>query len=110
MEMTEAARRGREYWQPLVEELEKSGLRHAEFAAQRGIELGSLRSWLYRLRQEQRAGQGTGDGEVRMVPIRLGTASSPAVEIVVGRCTVRMGPQADPAAVAALVAALEARC
>src|SRR5690242_9993356 len=102
--MTEVARgRGRAYWQPLVEELERSGLTHAEFAAQRGIGVGNLRAWLYRLRREQRAGVDPSGAAVRMVPVQLAATSPVAIEVVVGRCTVRVGPQADPSVVAALI-------
>jgi hypothetical protein len=109
--MTEGTpRRGRAYWQPLIEELEQSGLTHAEFAAQRGIGVGNLRAWLYRLRREQKASGDACGGTVRMVPVHVAAASSAVLEVLVGRCTVRVGPQADPAAVAALVTALEAGC
>ncbi len=62
--------RGRAFWTKLVAELGGSGLKHAEFAKQRGVRLSSLRTWIYRLRREQRR-------EPRILPVRVVRSSAP---------------------------------
>lgn len=42
----------RRAWQQLVERFESSGLTQQEFADNKGIKVGTFRSWLYRLRRE----------------------------------------------------------
>jgi hypothetical protein len=60
-------RRGREFWAPVVAELERSGKRQADFAAKRGVKLGALQKWLYRIRREQCGGA----NEPRILPVRV---------------------------------------
>ena len=43
---------GQERWKELVEMLEASGLSQVTFARQEGVNVGTLRSWIYRLRSE----------------------------------------------------------
>lgn len=66
-------------------QFERSGERQADFCAQRGLGLSSLRHWLYRLRRERR------DGErpvARFVPLVVSpSAASPGATA----CKVRLG-------------------
>ena len=47
------ARRTREIWRNLIQQLERSGKSAEEFAKERDIPLGTLRGWIYRLKREQ---------------------------------------------------------
>jgi len=53
---TRVGRRGRAYWTELAALYEASPCRQREFAAQHDVNLGTFRSWLYRLREEARDG------------------------------------------------------
>lgn len=64
--------RGRAFWTRLVAELGASGLRHAEFAKQRGVSRSSLRSWLYRLRRERQKAR-----QPRILPVRVVGSTAP---------------------------------
>ena len=66
-------RRGREFWAQLVAELERSGDRHREFAAKRGVKLVTLQNWLYRIRRERR----DGDDAPRILPVRVIVSTAP---------------------------------
>jgi hypothetical protein len=101
-----APRRGREFWLGVVSDLEGSGLTHEEFAARRRINVGSLRSWLYRLRSK-------GSRGVRLLPVRVeGPARQVAevIEIGIAGAVVRVGVGTDVAYVAELVTQLRDRC
>lgn len=100
-----APRRGREFWQGVVADLEGSGLTHEEFASRRRVNVGSLRSWLYRLRREGGAG-------VRLLPVRVegSTRSLEVIEIGIAGAVVRLGVGTDVAYVAELVTQLRERC
>ena len=74
-------RRSREEWTALVAEFEQGQMTQAEFAKRRRVGLGSLRSWIYKLRGE--------DAEERSDDIRF-------VEVV----GVEGGYQAEAVAVA----------
>ena len=66
-------RRGREFWERLVAELERSGDRHADFATRRGVKVAALRYWLYRLRRERHGGK----DEPRILPVRVIASTAP---------------------------------
>lgn len=53
-------------------QFERSGKRQAEFCADRGLGLSSLRHWLYRLRREERDGA---KGGGRFVPVVVSTTT-----------------------------------
>ena len=97
-------RRGREYWTGIVADLEASGLTHEQFASQRRVNIGSLRSWLYRLRRE-----GVG---VRLLPVRVEATARGAdiVEIGIAGAVLHVGVGTDVAYVAELVTQLRDRC
>jgi hypothetical protein len=98
-------RRGREYWTGIVTDLEASGLTHEQFASQRRVNVGSLRSWLYRLRRE-------GGGGVRLLPVHVEATARGAdiVEIGIAGAVLRVGVGTDVAYVADLVTQLRDRC
>lgn len=81
------------YWQRTVRELERSKLTHEEFAQQHGLNVGSLRSWLYRIRREsQRAVQ------IQVRVDQSGMGSPQFIEISVTDGVVRIGVGAENAA------------
>lgn len=47
----EARRRGPGYWEALIAEFEAAPCGHDEFAARKGVNVGTFRSWLYRVRR-----------------------------------------------------------
>jgi hypothetical protein len=51
-------RRSREQWGQIVEQFGRSGQSHEAFCVQHQVNMGSFRSWLYRLAQWLGAGQG----------------------------------------------------
>jgi hypothetical protein len=65
------ARRTREIWQNLVRQYERSGKRQEEFAAEREIPVGTLRSWIYRLKRES-------EEAASILPVRVISSASPS--------------------------------
>lgn len=62
---------GREYWVATVDDFERSELTQEGFARQRRISVTTLRSWIYKLRREQKS-------SVSLVPVRVVTSTAPA--------------------------------
>lgn len=62
---------GREFWTTIIDEFERSELTQESFARQRRIPVATLRSWIYKLRREQRA-------NVTLVPVRVVASPAPA--------------------------------
>lgn len=100
-------RQGRDFWERIVRDLEQSGLTHGEFADQRGLNIGSLRSWLYRLRRKRRR-------VVRVLPVHVagqsGAISSAFVEVAVAGTVVRAAVGTDVEYFVELVTRLRERC
>jgi transposase len=100
-------RHDRRYWTRVVAAAERGSATHAEVAARYGVSIGTLRSWVYRLRSEGERVAGP-----RLLPIRVTEAgrsaeTSAAVTIVVVRgVEIRVATGTDVAYVAALVRAL----
>ena len=63
-------RRTREVWSNLVRQYEQSGATQEEFAAHRGIPVGTLRSWIYRLKRERAE-------EAAILPVRVVASTAP---------------------------------
>ena len=57
------ARSSRSTWERRISALERSGLSHREFAREHDVKVGTLRSWIYRLRREE--------PETRLLPVRV---------------------------------------
>src|SRR5690242_1153766 len=81
-------RRARDIWVGIIQQFERSGLTQEAFAAERGIPVGTLRSWIYKLRQE-------GEDAAALLPVRVIPSPAPtarrpeaettsAVEVEVG--------------------------
>jgi hypothetical protein len=83
-------KRTREIWRNLIGQFERSGKTQDEFAAERGIPVGTLRSWIYKLKREQP------ENAAAILPVRVISSPSPsarrsesesgAVEVIVVRC------------------------
>lgn len=65
-------RRARDIWVGIIQQLEKSHLTHEEFARQRGIPVGTLRSWIYRLRRD-----GDDEETAPLLPVRVIASTAP---------------------------------
>lgn len=64
-------RRAREIWVNLVRQFERSGQSQEEFATKREIPLKTLRSWIYKLRREER------EEASPVLPVRVVSSCSP---------------------------------
>ena len=77
----------------------ESALTHREFARRRGLNLGTLRSWIYRLRREA--------PEARLLPVRVAEGTRAGVEIVLpSGVLIRLAAGTPSEDVAALVRVL----
>ena len=47
--------RDRRFWMVVITEFERNGLTQEAFAVRRGVSVGTLRGWIYRLRRERKA-------------------------------------------------------
>lgn len=98
----------------LIGQYEKSGQTQETFAAARGIPVGTLRSWIYKLRQ--------GETEsTPLLPVRVVASTAPtarqceeecgAVELVIDETLrLRFARGTSPAVIAEVTARLRARC
>lgn len=107
-------RRAREIWVSIVGQYEKSGQTQAAFAAARGIPVGTLRSWIYKLRQSEA-------DSAPLLPVRVvasaahsarqAEAEGGAVELVVDESLrLRFPPGTAPAVIAEVTAQLRTQC
>ncbi|MBN2489580.1 MAG: IS66 family insertion sequence element accessory protein TnpB [Planctomycetes bacterium] len=93
------ARSSRSTWERRVAALRRSGLSHREFAHKHGVNVGTLRSWVYRLRREE--------PEPRLLPVRVAEGARAGVEIVLPTgVLVRLASGMTAHEVAAIVKAL----
>lgn len=93
------ARSSRSTWARRVAALQRSGLSHREFADKHGVNVGTLRSWVYRLRREE--------AEPRLLPVRVAEGTTAGVEIVLPTgVLIRLASGTPAHEVAALVRAL----
>lgn len=98
----QATRRSRQWWQARVAALEASGLSHRDFAEQHGLELASLRHWLYAERRSRRQ-----EPMPALVEVQWSPDVAPAVvTATVGRIELRAPVGVDPAWFCALLAGL----
>ncbi|APR88653.1 hypothetical protein A7982_14002 [Minicystis rosea] len=68
--MASAARRGRPFWEKLVEDYQASGKAHVAFALERGVSVSTFRQWLYKLRTELPA-QAPSRPALRRLPVTV---------------------------------------
>jgi transposase-like protein len=92
-------RRGRKFWEKVVAVVE-GGATQADAAARFGVTRAAVQYWMSKTRREHE-----GEGP-ELLPVRIGDAAAPRVELEVGGVTVRLLDQAAPAYVADLVRAL----
>lgn len=113
-------RRARDSWISLVEQFGRSGLTQEAFATERHIPVGTLRSWIYRLRREQNDAVATESTPI--LPVRVvasaapvarqpEAAVAPAIEVKVGATLrIRFPPGTPSSVIADVVALLHERC
>lgn len=106
-------RRSREQWVEFVEQFERSGQSHDVFCAQHRLNVGSFRSWLYRLRHDSSQGK-VARSATRLLPVRVAPsgAADPetVIELAVGDAMMRVRGDFGPSYVAELVTLLRSRC
>jgi hypothetical protein len=76
MSRIQIQRRGREYWQSLVERYEESDENRAIFVRNHGVKLGTFQSWLYKIRHER----------AQLTTRRPSVAPEGFIEVVAQRC------------------------
>lgn len=113
-------RKARDIWVGIVGQFERSGLTQEAYAEQRGIPVGTLRSWIYRLRRERH--DAARAESTPILPVRVITSTAPlarqpddagpaAIEVAVGTAlTVRFPMGTAPTLIAEIVALLHERC
>ena len=99
--------RRRSYWERLVGEFERSGLTQADFAERRGVLVGTLRYWIYKLRGETRAAE---PKSVELVPVRVASSAVRHFEAQVAGVGFRFEVGTEPGYVAAVLRELGAAC
>lgn len=101
------------FWERAVREFEASELTHREFARKKGVGIGTLRSWIYRLRRET-GGSPSPGASVRIVPVTVrpaSVASGEWLELAVGEVVLRFCAGTDAAYIAELASKLgSVRC
>ena len=74
-----AARRSRSEWARIIKAYKRSGWSHDEFCAEQGLNVGSFRGWLYRVRRASSA-----SSEVALIPVDVTvTKSGPVASEIV---------------------------
>ena len=105
------ARKSRVEWRAIVRAFERSGQTHEAFCADRGLNVGSFRGWLYRIRREPSAEPRLlrvdvperGTAVEIVAPALLRGAALKPIVVVVRNIEVGVALGSDPAYVAALV-------
>ncbi|MGM0577939.1 MAG: IS66 family insertion sequence element accessory protein TnpA [Myxococcota bacterium] len=102
--------RSRSYWERVVAEYERSGLRTAEFAEQRRLKLSTFRSWVSTLRRERRERAGQTAAPLCLVEVAVRQerqAPTEALRVFVpGGVVVEVPPGSDVGAAGELVRGL----
>jgi hypothetical protein len=106
-------RRSREQWSQVIEQFERSGQSHEAFCTQHRLNVGSFRSWLYRLRDGSPRGK-FARSATRLLPVRVAAAGATdeetVIELALGDALLRVRGGLGPAYVAELVTLLRSRC
>lgn len=66
--MARNSKKDREYWVEVITQYRSSGLRQKQFCSREGLDLGTFKPWLYRLRAEERQ-QGTAIASPLFAPL-----------------------------------------
>lgn len=80
-----AAHRGRKYWRDVIHRFESREISQAQFCARHKLNIGTFRSWLYRLRAE---GASTATVPPKFLEV---AATPPKTPVVPSRCLLRVG-------------------
>ena len=103
------ARRNREEWARIIETFERSGQSHEAFCLARGLQVGTFRVWLYRLRA--RTAPSTA---ISLLPVEVTTAVAAPVPsevvVAVAGVEIRVAVGVDVRYIAGLVAELRSQC
>jgi hypothetical protein len=91
----------RQAWLDRLARFDSAGLSTAQFCAAEGVSLASFYLWKRRLNQQPLRTADPADAP-RLLPVRL-AAATPLELILPGGAVLRVGPGADPAALAALL-------
>ena len=114
-------RRSRDKWVEIIRVFEKSKLTQEAFAEERNLPVGTLRTWIYRLRHEEKRST-AGDEAVPILPVRVIASTAPlarqpsedtvaAIEVAVGESVrLRFPPSTPPSVIAELVVLLVHQC
>lgn len=111
--MTRAENRA--HWAEIVERFRRSGMTKSAFARQEKLGLTDLKNWHYRLPRAKPRHQAIKRKPLRLIPVAVNPARdvvAPAaghVVLDVQALQISVGPGADPALVAELVAAIRKR-
>jgi hypothetical protein len=104
------ARKSRSEWSTIIKAFERSGMPHEAFCSTRGLNVGTFRAWLYRLRREV----SLPSPSVALLPVEVTPATmltvAPEVVITISGFEVRVPVGADVGYVVGLVAELRSRC
>lgn len=107
--LSRGPRRSRTEWQRLVEELESGDESHDTFAARHGLHVGSLRSWLYRIRRSRRQTSAP-KPPVSFVAVEAPRPLHGYVELVGAGVVLRVDGALGPSYIAALARELTSQC
>lgn len=114
-------RQARGIWVQVIRQYEKSGRTQEAFARERNIPVGTLRSWIYRLRRQD-AAAALGNEATAILPVRVIASTAPVarqaaaegaavIEVVLGdSLRLRFPPSTAPRTIAELVTLLRDRC
>jgi transposase-like protein len=106
-----AKQRGRGFWERAVGEVERGGVLPTKVAKRHGVPVGTLRSWIYRLKREGHVAV-AGPADVRLLPVEVVPSAprSQAIEVrIFGGDVLAFEVGTDVDYVAALVVALRSR-
>lgn len=95
-------RRGRAYWSGLVAEFESAPCLHADFCRRHELNIGTFRSWLYKLRDEPED-LNSSPGFIELVLNRHQMSKTSACSLVVGKVELRFEGLPSPEYLAELL-------
>ena len=107
--MAVQASSSRAEWEKRLERWKDSGLSAEQFAAEIGVNAGTLRQWKYSLAAKGRAVRAAESSFVEVKPVATveGSSSTAVFELEVGRRRLRIPAQFDADALYRLIAVLE---
>jgi len=108
-------RYARDIWLQIIQQFETSGLTQEQYAEKRGIPVGTLRSWIYKVRRQRH------EEDTPLLPVRVVASTAPLarqggdeagiIEVAVGSdVRLRFPLHAPASTIAQVVSLLRARC